>query len=190
VRGIEVIAAVAAEPERAGAGVAALRAELSTSHRRRNNSPPRQAVTSSVNSCSMKLRERLEIRDLADSVYHARAGEQYQLQALADVHGEDAVLDWLRFGVPSRNLDVPLLSDLIAAGVTAQRYDWLHTRDRNPYAGGSRICSSDATGLGSPSVVVTQDTRSAVLLGSFAKSVGFRSLISSAYARAMPTADG
>jgi hypothetical protein len=73
----------------------------------------------------MRLRERLEIRDLADGVYHAHAGEQYQLQTLADVHGEDAVLDWLRFGVPTQRLDVPILSDLLDAGVTAQRYGWL-----------------------------------------------------------------
>jgi hypothetical protein len=50
----------------------------------------------------MRLRERLEIRDLADGLYHAHAGEQYQLQTLADVHGEDGVLDWLRFGLPMR----------------------------------------------------------------------------------------
>jgi hypothetical protein len=47
----------------------------------------------------MRLRERLEIRGLADGVYHAHAGEQYRLQALADVHGEDGVLDWLRYGL-------------------------------------------------------------------------------------------
>jgi hypothetical protein len=70
---------------------------------------------------SMRLRERLEIRDLADGVYHARADEQYQLQALADVHGEDAVLDWLRFGLPTPGIDTATLSDLLAAGVTAQR---------------------------------------------------------------------
>jgi hypothetical protein len=51
----------------------------------------------------MRLRERLEIRDLADGVYDAHAGEQYQLQALADLHGEDAVLDWLRFGCRRRD---------------------------------------------------------------------------------------
>ncbi len=73
----------------------------------------------------MRLRERLEIRHLADGVYDARAGEQYQLQALADVHGENAVLDWLRFGLPAVGIDVATLSDLLAAGVTAQRYGWL-----------------------------------------------------------------
>jgi hypothetical protein len=31
---------------------------------------------------------------LADSVYRAHAGEQYGLQALADVHGEDAGVAW------------------------------------------------------------------------------------------------
>jgi len=72
-----------------------------------------------------RLRERLEIRELADGLYHAHAGEQFQLQALADVHDEDAVLDWLRFGLPTPRLDVATLSDLLAAGVTAQRYGWL-----------------------------------------------------------------
>jgi hypothetical protein len=76
----------------------------------------------------MRLRERLEIRDLADGVYHAHAGEQYQLQALADVHGEDGVLHWLRFGLPTRRIDPETLSDLLAAGVTAQRYGWLLSR--------------------------------------------------------------
>ena len=70
----------------------------------------------------MRLRERLEIRELADGLYHAHAGEQYQLQALADVYGEDAVLDWLRFGAPTPQLDLSALSDLLAAGVTAERY--------------------------------------------------------------------
>jgi hypothetical protein len=73
----------------------------------------------------MRLRDRLEIRDLADSLYHAHAGEQYQLQALADVHGEDGVLDWLRFGLPTPGIDAATLNDLLAAGVTAQRYGWL-----------------------------------------------------------------
>jgi hypothetical protein len=75
----------------------------------------------------LRLRERLEIRDLADGVYHAHAGEQYQLQALADAHGDDAVLDWLRFGLPTPQLDLPILADLLAAGVTAQRYGFLLT---------------------------------------------------------------
>jgi hypothetical protein len=70
----------------------------------------------------MRLRERLEIRDLADGVYHARADEQYQLQALADVHGEDAVIDWLRFGLPTPQLHLSALTDLLAAGITAGRY--------------------------------------------------------------------
>jgi hypothetical protein len=73
----------------------------------------------------MRLRERLEIRELADSVYHAHAGEQYQLQALADIYGEDEVLDRLRFGLPTRGIDVATLSDPLGAGVTAQRYGWL-----------------------------------------------------------------
>jgi hypothetical protein len=70
----------------------------------------------------VRLRERLEIRDLADGLYHAHAGEQYQLQALADVHGDDDVLDWLRAGVPTAELDIPILADLLGAGVTEQRY--------------------------------------------------------------------
>jgi hypothetical protein len=73
----------------------------------------------------MRLRERLEIRELADGVYQARADEQYQLQALADVHGEDGLLDWLRFGLPTPGIDAATLDDLLSAGVTAQRYGWL-----------------------------------------------------------------
>jgi hypothetical protein len=76
----------------------------------------------------MRLRERLEIRDLADRVHHARPDEQYQLQALADAYGEDEVLDWLRFGLPTPSIDAATLSDLLAAGVTAQRYGWLLSR--------------------------------------------------------------
>jgi hypothetical protein len=76
----------------------------------------------------MRLRERLEIRALADSRYRAHAGEQHQLQALADQYGDDAVLDWLRAGVPTPRLDVPILADLLAAGVTEQRYRWLVSR--------------------------------------------------------------
>jgi len=62
------------------------------------------------------------IASFADGVYDAHPGEQYQLQTLADVHGDDAVLDWLRYGLPTPRLDVATLSDLLAAGVTAQRY--------------------------------------------------------------------
>jgi hypothetical protein len=76
----------------------------------------------------MNLRERLQIRDLADGIHHAHAGEQYRLQTLADVHGEDAVLDWLRFGLPTRRLEAATLSDLLAGGVTAQRYGWFLSR--------------------------------------------------------------
>jgi hypothetical protein len=75
----------------------------------------------------MRLRERLEIRELADGLYHARADEQYQLQALADDHGEEAVLDWLRFGLPTQRIDIPILSDLLASGVTVERFRWLLT---------------------------------------------------------------
>jgi hypothetical protein len=37
------------------------------------------------------------------------------------------VLDRLRFGLPTPRLDLGALSDLLAAGVTAQRYGWLIT---------------------------------------------------------------
>ena len=77
----------------------------------------------------MRLRERLEIRDLADGVYHAHAREQYELQALADAYGEDAVLDWLRGGAPTPRLDVPLMADLLGAGVTEPRFRWLLTAE-------------------------------------------------------------
>jgi hypothetical protein len=83
----------------------------------------------------MRLRERLEGRDLADRVYHAHAGEQYQLQALADVHGEDAILDWLRWGLPTPRLDVPTLADLLAAGFTAQRFAGLVTENAGASTG-------------------------------------------------------
>ena len=73
----------------------------------------------------MRLRERLEIRALAARRYGAQAGQPYQLQSLADQHGENAVLDWLRVGVPTPRLDVPILAVLLAAGVTEQRYRWL-----------------------------------------------------------------
>jgi hypothetical protein len=72
----------------------------------------------------MRLRERLEIRALAEQRYRADAGQQFQLQLAADAAGEDAVLDWLRAGVPTPRLDVPVLADLLAAGVTADRYAW------------------------------------------------------------------
>jgi hypothetical protein len=73
----------------------------------------------------MRLRERPEIRAVAETRYGAHAGQQYRLQELADRHGEDAVLDWLRAGVPTPRLDVPILADLLAAVVTEQRYRWL-----------------------------------------------------------------
>jgi hypothetical protein len=49
----------------------------------------------------MQLRERLEIRRLAHERYDAHAGQVYALQRLADRHGVDDVLDWLRAGVPT-----------------------------------------------------------------------------------------
>jgi hypothetical protein len=76
----------------------------------------------------MRLRERLEIRDLAVSRYRVGGAELYQLLRLADREGEDAVLDWLRFGLPTSRPDLLALSDLLAAGVTAQRYGWLLSR--------------------------------------------------------------
>ena len=51
----------------------------------------------------MRLRERLEIRTLAESRYGAHPGEEYELQALADQHGEGAVLDWPRRGSTCRS---------------------------------------------------------------------------------------
>jgi hypothetical protein len=70
----------------------------------------------------MRLRERLEIRAIAEQRYGAHAGQQVQLQLVADAAGENAVLDWLRTGVPTPRLDVAVLADLLAAGVTVERY--------------------------------------------------------------------
>jgi len=50
------------------------------------------------------------------------------LLRLADREGEDAVLDWLGWGLPTPGLDVAALADVLAAGVTAQRYGWLVRR--------------------------------------------------------------
>jgi hypothetical protein len=72
----------------------------------------------------MRLHERLEIRVLAAS-HGANLGEVARLQMLADEHGEDAVLGWLREGLPTPRLDVPVRADVLAAGVTAERYRWL-----------------------------------------------------------------
>lgn len=66
------------------------------------------------------------VRALAESRYDAHAGEQYEIQVLADRHGEDAVLDWLRAGVPTPRLDVSILADL-RPRVTEQRYRWLES---------------------------------------------------------------
>ena len=82
----------------------------------------------------MRLRERLAIRDLADGIYHAHAGEQYELQSLADAYGEDAVLDWLRAGVPTPRLDVPVMGESLGAGVTESRFRWLLTAASSPRA--------------------------------------------------------
>lgn len=72
----------------------------------------------------MRLHERLEIRRLA-AAHGANRGEVRRLELLADEHREDAVLGWLRNGLPTPRLDVPVLADLLAAGVTAERYRWL-----------------------------------------------------------------
>ena len=72
----------------------------------------------------MRLREWLELRSLAQDRYDAHSGEQHQLRRLADTYGLDPVLDWLRAGVPTPELDVPTLADLLAAGVTARRFRW------------------------------------------------------------------
>lgn len=72
----------------------------------------------------MRLRERLEIRNLAER-YRAHSGEQYELQVLADRHDPDDVIDWLRAGPPTPSLDVAVLDDLLSAGVSARCYRWL-----------------------------------------------------------------
>jgi hypothetical protein len=38
---------------------------------------------------------------------------------------EGRLVDWLRFGLPTPRIDAVTLSDLLSAGVTAQRYGWL-----------------------------------------------------------------
>jgi hypothetical protein len=87
---------------------------------------PRPSVQGSPEySAWMQLRERLEIRRLAHERYAAHAGQVFGLQRLADLHGVDDVLDWLRGGVPTPALDVAVLSDLLAAGVSARCYRWL-----------------------------------------------------------------
>jgi hypothetical protein len=70
----------------------------------------------------MRLRERLEIR--APGIATAHPGEQWALERMADRHGEDGIglaAGWL----PTRQLDVRILADLLAAGVTAERFAWL-----------------------------------------------------------------
>jgi hypothetical protein len=75
----------------------------------------------------MRLHERLEIRVLA-AAHGANLGEVTRLEVLADEHGEDALLGWPRDGLPTPSLDVPVLADLLAAGVTVERYRWLASR--------------------------------------------------------------
>jgi hypothetical protein len=72
----------------------------------------------------VRLHDRLEIRALA-ATHGADLGEVARLEILADVHGEDAVLAWLRNGLPTPRLDVPVLGDLLAAGVTEDGFRWL-----------------------------------------------------------------
>lgn len=76
----------------------------------------------------MRLHERLEIRALAAS-HGANLGEVTRPMMLADEHGEDAVLGWLRNGLPTPRLDVRVLADLLAAGVTLERFRWLAGTD-------------------------------------------------------------
>jgi hypothetical protein len=75
----------------------------------------------------MNLRERLEIRQLADERYRASIGLEHALLRLADRHGEQEVLDWLRAGPPTPPLDVAALDYLLGAGVTVDRYRALVT---------------------------------------------------------------
>jgi hypothetical protein len=71
----------------------------------------------------VKLRERLAIRHLGEMRYGADLGQEYELQRLADRHGEDAGLAEIR--CPDQRLDVAILDDLLAAGVTVDRFRWL-----------------------------------------------------------------
>jgi hypothetical protein len=71
-------------------------------------------------SAWMQPRERLEIRRLAHERYAAHAGQVFGLQRLADHHGVDDVLDGLRTGVPTPDLDVSVLDDLLGADVSAR----------------------------------------------------------------------
>ena len=70
----------------------------------------------------MNLRERLEIRHLAEQGYRVGGGTMYELMRLADCRGEHDVLDWLRAGPPTPELDVEALEYLLVAGVTVDRY--------------------------------------------------------------------
>jgi hypothetical protein len=72
----------------------------------------------------MDLREHLEIRDRAHAL-GANGGQVFELLRLADRHGVATVVGWLRAGLPTRRLDVSVLADLLAAGVTVDRYRWL-----------------------------------------------------------------
>jgi hypothetical protein len=74
------------------------------------------------------LREHLEIRDRAHAL-GANGGQVFELLRLADRHGVATVVGWLRAGRPTPWLDVPILDDLLAAGVTSERYAWLVSRE-------------------------------------------------------------
>jgi hypothetical protein len=63
----------------------------------------------------MRHGERLEIRQLATE-HGARLDDVLRPEILADEHGEDAVLDWLRNDLPTPGLDVPMRADSLAAG--------------------------------------------------------------------------
>ncbi len=75
----------------------------------------------------MDLREHLEMRDRAHAP-GANSGQVFELLRLVDRYGVATVVGWLRAGLPTRQLDVPVLADLLAAGVTAERFAWLTRR--------------------------------------------------------------
>jgi hypothetical protein len=70
----------------------------------------------------VNLRERLEIRHLAEERYRVSIGLEHDLLRLADRYGEQSVLDWLRVGPPTPELDIGALDYLLGAGVTVERY--------------------------------------------------------------------
>jgi hypothetical protein len=73
---------------------------------------------------TVDLREHLELWDRVHAL-GASGGQVFELLRLADRHGVASVVHWLRAGPRTRRLDVLILADLLAAGVTAERYAWL-----------------------------------------------------------------